>query len=249
MKKLVSAIVVLFVLVSCSKERIIFKYHEFEQKTTLPCNEQCTFVRMVIPIALDKSAIADSINAKLLDVAKEVIYFDELQSNQKLSYQDIMTSFIDSFESMQEQYPEEIIPWEATLEGKEVYQSDELINIEVAYYNYSGGVHGFSGIKSLLFDKVDGHSLSKQDLFKDQNAIEKIAEAEFRKVYNIPKDASINSTGFFFENDQFHLPKTFFITDKGLMLYYNTYEIKATKEEPLELLLPFELVGSQLNYR
>ncbi|MCB9426586.1 MAG: DUF4163 domain-containing protein [Flavobacteriales bacterium] len=239
----------MFLVFACTNESLTFKYHSFEQKTTLPCLDQCTYVRMVIPIAMGKSVVGDSINKKLLDVAKDVVYYGDLEQGKKLSYPEIMSSFISSFEDMQERYPEEIIPWEATIDAKLSYQSDELINIEVAYYNYSGGVHGFSGIKSLLFDKVNGRSLAKADLFKDEKAIEKLAETQFRKTYNIPENEPINSTGFFFEEDTFCLPKTFFISDKGLLLYYNTYEIKTTKEDPIECLLPMDVVGTYLNYK
>lgn len=249
MKRKFYLVFLLLLVLGCTNDNLTFKYTSFEQKASLPCNDQCTYVRMVIPIAMGNTSVGDSINEKILDVTKDIVYYGDLEKGKKLSYTEIMNSFLDSFEEMQERYPEEIIPWEATIDAKVGYQSDELINIEVSYYNYSGGVHGFSGIKSLLFDKENGRSLTKKDLFKDENAIEKLAEIQFRKTYNIPENEPINSTGFFFEEDTFCLPKTFFVSDKGLLLYYNTYEIKSTKEDPIECLLPMDVVGQYLNYK
>lgn len=43
-----------------------------------------------------------------------------------------------------------------------------------------------------------------------------------------------------FEGDQFQLPLNIFYTDKGLLLYYNRYEIAAYADGPKELLIPYE---------
>ena len=42
-----------------------------------------------------------------------------------------------------------------------------------------------------------------------------------------------------FEDDVFQLPQTYFFTDKGLLLYYNVYEIASYADGPKELLIPY----------
>ncbi|WP_324288612.1 RsiV family protein [Pedobacter sp. SL55] len=49
---------------------------------------------------------------------------------------------------------------------------------------------------------------------------------------------------YFFTNGKFALPKSFYVSDKGLVFLYNPYEIKAYAEGVTELVIPFsELSG------
>lgn len=42
-----------------------------------------------------------------------------------------------------------------------------------------------------------------------------------------------------FEYEKFNLPQNIFYTDKGLLLYYNSYEAASYADGPKELLLPY----------
>ena len=65
------------------------------------------------------------------------------------------------------------------------------------------------------------------------------AEKKFRAKYKIPAKKSINATGLMFEDEKFDLPQNIFYTDKGLLLYYNSYEAASYADGPKELLLPY----------
>jgi hypothetical protein len=49
-----------------------------------------------------------------------------------------------------------------------------------------------------------------------------------------------------FEDDTFQLPQNLFYTDKGLLLFYNPYEVASYADGTKELLLPYNEVDDYL---
>jgi hypothetical protein len=45
----------------------------------------------------------------------------------------------------------EALSWEAEIEGSIKYQSDRILNLQIKHYTYTGGAHGYQGLRSLLF--------------------------------------------------------------------------------------------------
>jgi hypothetical protein len=52
-----------------------------------------------------------------------------------------------------------------------------------------------------------------------------------------------------FEEDKFALPQKFFTTDKGLLLYYNSYEAASYADGPKELLPGNATIESHLKLK
>jgi hypothetical protein len=46
--------------------------------------------------------------------------------------------------------PKEALSWEAEIEGSIKYQSDRILNLQIKHYTYTGGAHGYQGLRSLL---------------------------------------------------------------------------------------------------
>ena len=225
----------------CSKE-LVFKDQSFQKKTILPCKENCPQITVKIPVAKDVPVVADSINKKVFSVLKEIIYFGE-KPYTSTDYNGLLASFIDSYEKLQKEFPERYFGWEAKIEGSVKYQSDSILNIEIKHYTFTGGAHGYQGLRSLLFDPETGKSIPNNQLFKDKNAFKAFAEKKFRAKYKIPENKSINATGLMFEDEKFYLPQNIFYTDKGLLLYYNSYEAASYADGPKELLLSYKEVN------
>ena len=77
----------------------------------------------------------------------------------------------------------------------------------------------------------------------------KFAEKAFRKHFEIADHYTINATGFMFNEDKFELPNTLIFNKKGLILYYNTYEISSYTEGPKQLFLPYEEISDYLTFK
>lgn len=238
MKKFLTLTILMILLVSCKNE-LTFKEVHFEKKSSLPCKENCPEVTVTIPVASNVPIVADSINKKVFAVVKEIIYFGE-KPYTSTDYQGLLDSFIGSYDEMKTKYPKEIFGWEGKLEGKVAYHTDSILNIKIEHYTFTGGAHGYSGIRSLLFDPKTGKHIPNEFLFRNINQFKAFAEKKFRAKYKIPADQNINATGLMFESDKFELPMSFFYQENGLLLYYNTYEVASYADGPKELLLSYE---------
>ena len=180
-----------------------------------------------------------------MNVLKDIVYFGEKPSEAR-DYNTLASSFIASYEEMHKKFPSETFGWEGKITGNVEYQSDQILNIKLDHYTYTGGAHGYQGFRSLLFNPKTGKSISMDKLFKNKKEFQAFAEKEFRTKFKIPAAANINSTGFMFENDKFQLPQNIFYTNDGLLLYYNSYEAASYAEGPQEIIFPFEKVKKYL---
>jgi hypothetical protein len=234
----------LFLMARCENE-LAFEDQSFSKKTTLPCKGACPHISLKIPIAKDVPIVADSINKKVFSVLKEIIYFGE-KPYTSTDYDGLLTSFIGSYEKLQQDFPNDTFGWEGEIEGNVKYLSDSILNIEIKHYTYTGGAHGYQGLRSLIFNPNTGKFIANTKLFKNRNLFKAFAEKKFRAKYTIPENKSINSTGFLFEDDKFQLPQNIFYTEKGLLLYYNPYEVASYADGPKEILLTYKEINKYL---
>lgn len=241
-----TAIALILLLATGCKKNLVFENQTYEKKTTLPCSEQCPRIVVTIPVAKNGIA-ADSINNKVFSTLVNIIYFGEKPSNSK-NYDQLLSSFIHSYEELQKDAPDEVFGWEGSVTGRIIYQSDDLLNIELKHYTFTGGAHGYSGVRSLLFDPNTGKSVTPEKLFTNLTEFKKYAEKQFREKYGLV-GKPINSKGLMFENDRFQLPQNIMITNDGILLYYNAYEIASYAEGAQELLLPYETAARFLAIR
>lgn len=242
-----SFLVFLFLLFTNCNKGLSFENETFEKKSTIPCKIDCPQITIDIPIAKNIPVVADSINKKLFLVIKEIVYFGEepLKLN---DYNTLATSFIASYEEMHKKFPNETFGWEGKIKGNIEYESEQIINIKLDHYTFTGGAHGYQGYRSLLFNPKTGKIIFNDQIFKNEKEFKAFAEKEFRKKYNIPSKSNINATGLMFENDKFHLPQNIFYTEEGLLLYYNSYEAASYADGPKEILFPYDGVSKYLKY-
>ena len=245
MKK-ICALLSVFLLLSCSKE-LTFETQKFSKKSALPCTEQCPQVNVSIPIAKNGIA-ADSINAKVFQTLTSIIYFGEKPTTSK-NYEELLGSFIKSYDKLKRDAPDEIFPWEGEVKGQISYQSDQVLNIEINHYIFTGGAHGYSGKRSLLFHPETGKTITPAEIINDTTAFKRFAEKQFRAKYAIPEGTPINSKGLMFEDEKFQFPQNIFFTKQGLLFYYNAYEIASYAEGAQELLFSYDSIEKFLKIK
>jgi hypothetical protein len=266
MTKYFSLLLAAFLLIGCKKDveapqdtitespqkttALQFEPAVYEKATTLPCKDEiCTTVSINIPKAINGNKIvADSINKNIFNTVRSIVYFGEKPTN-ATTYENLMASFIKSYEDLVKKYPEEAMPWDATINATVEYTSDRLINVRLNHYTFTGGAHGYEGDRSLLFDAKTGKSIKIPELFKDVKAFTAFAEKKFRAKYKIPDGKPINSTGLTFENERFQLPQNIFFTKEGIILYYNSYEIASYAEQQKEVRIPYNEIDKYLTIK
>jgi Deacetylase PdaC/Protein of unknown function (DUF3298) len=232
-------------IVSGCSDELSFENKEFSQKSAILCKENCPEIRVEIPFATNHTIAADSINKKVFSVVKELVYLDD-KPLKKEQYETLLLSFIQTYEATKAEVPDATFGWEANIEGTIKYQSENLINIEIDHYTFTGGAHGYEGLQSLLFDPKTGKTIPNENLFKNTTELKKMVETKFRTKYQIPLKGNINQTGYLFEDDQFQLPKNIFFTNDGLLFHYNQYEAAAYVEGPKTLFIPYTSLKKHL---
>lgn len=134
---------------------------------------------------------------------------------------------------------EESTPWEMEI-SIGIHEYVSFAEVTAFGWAYTGGAHGNGYNNYFQFDKSTGKALKLTDFFTDVNALNKIVEPHFRKLFKLTAKESLNDYGFWFENDQFSVYENFTFQVGELLVYYNSYDIAPYSGGPTELFVPFE---------
>lgn len=125
------------------------------------------------------------------------------------------------------------------------YANRHYVSVKDRAYYFTGGAHGFRVTVYTLVDNKSGQPVETwHQLFTDTNAVLKIAENAFRKTKGMSDNENISKTWFW--NGKFYLPDNFAYTEKGILFFYNVYEIAPYEQGETELLLDYETLGKLL---
>ena len=216
-----------------------FFIEEVSEKDCDPEEENCAFISIQTPLALNDGELSEKINRRIEAHIRELVDYQEMKKFRSLEA--LAQRFIDDYEASAEEFPEYNIPWEASVDGKIIYRDSELISMEFRTGIFTGGAHGYTSVTFLNLNPETGEPYSADDLFEGD--FKTYAEELFRKKKEIPLDAPINSTGMFFENDEFNLPQNIGFRKNNLILRYNPYEVASYAEGGIQLEIPLEDAG------
>jgi len=161
---------------------------------------------------------------------------------------DAMEQFVDTYRLHLSEFPDMSAVYSAEISIETLWKSDTLLSFSVNQYQYTGGAHGLGQVYFLNFDPVSGQALDRSTLIKDLPGFMQVAEQAFRVEHRIEEGASINSTGFWFENDTFSLPPTMGFTQNEVVLVYNPYDIASYADGSFELRIPIDKIEPYLSF-
>lgn len=120
-----------------------------------------------------------------------------------------------------------------------------IATLEAVWDSYTGGAHGGHFVRLVMHDDAGGRRVSLSDVLVPGgvDSITARAERRFRADRGIAPDASLNSTGLWFEQDRFRLADNTALTREGLRLLYNPYEVASYADGPIDLVLPWSEVA------
>jgi hypothetical protein len=136
--------------------------------------------------------------------------------------------------------------WEQSKKIHVVFINEKVLSLQDDEDGYTGGAHGFSTTHLSSLNLKTGKVLELNDiLLKNKHKkLVRIAEQHFRKLHNLSGKESLEQAGFDFDKNHFALSKNFAVLKKGIMFYYNSYEIAAYVVGATQLFIPYEaLVG------
>jgi hypothetical protein len=120
------------------------------------------------------------------------------------------------------------IDWTLQRSATVLFSNSEVVSVEVANEGFLGGAHGFNERTLMTFDSKTGARLGVADVVDDssQKVLSKVVEAEFRRTRAIPGSQTLQDAGFFIlPGQEMPLGENFALTDKGLEIQYNPYEV------------------------
>ncbi len=217
-----------------------FEKETFVKKAGENCDSadyDCTIISLEVLEAKGPPVTSDMINSTLRDQVISTISSEE--DTQISNLEELTENFISDYKKAVESFSSEP-PWEAYLNQSIYRQDEQLLSIGTTTEIFSGGAHGYKNLSFLNFDPKTGEQLSWKDIFTPE--FKKYAERRFREEHKIPAEDNINSTGFWFENEAFHLPANIGFTDEQVILIYNSYEIAPYADGDFYMEIPMEEV-------
>ena len=194
-----------------------------------------------------ENEIANKIN---FTVGSAIIYYlnSNIEKNiQAATISEASEKFIKNYENDKKEFPE-ISPYIAEISISESTIKENIISFRVQQYTFTGGAHGNGSTKFLNFNPSTGVLIPNSSLIKNKDEFTEFVEELFKKEHNISPNESINSTGYWFENDKFSLPDAIGFTEESLLIIYNQYEIASYADGPIELAIPLEIVQQYLSF-
>ena len=112
--------------------------------------------------------------------------------------------------------------YEAIYNYKIAYNKNNILSIPLTMYEFTGGAHGLTNIKSFNYGLSTGKELKLEDLFK--------ANSNYKEVINnhIKEEISKQPENYFQGQDGFSSIKDnqdFYISDEGIVIYFSLYDI------------------------
>jgi hypothetical protein len=215
-----------------------FKKESIVKKAGANCDTalyDCSVITLDIMRARGASEVSEEINRKL---DRHVIKMISSEADPDISsLEELSEKFLDDYREAAESFSEEP-PWEAYVNETVYLRNESIVSIGVTTEIFSGGAHGYKTLSFINFDPSTGQVLSTDDIFTSD--FSSFVEKRFRQEQGIPEDDNINSTGFWFEDDTFHLPENIGLTEEKLILVYNSYEIAPYAAGDIILEIPIE---------
>jgi hypothetical protein len=117
----------------------------------------------------------------------------------------------------------------------------QIISFKVEESGYMGGAHGFykQNFINIDLDIMQDIKLSDVLLPSYEAELNVTGEKIFRKVRDLTTNANLDQAGYWFEDNMFALNENFAVTEKGLLFYFNAYDIAPYALGPTEILIPY----------
>lgn len=161
------------------------------------------------------------------------------------AFDDIAASFIRGYNDFYLANPGTAQSWYLLIDIKVVRQLHNYVAMKYIHSDYAGGAHGNTVISYINFNPKTNKAITLDSLILTEKKADllKIGERIFRNNEKISATEPLDRR-YFFTNGKFSLPKSYYVSDKGLVFLYNPYEIKSYAEGTTELVIPFsELSG------
>lgn len=217
------------------EEAAIPRYVDYEinkiDRKIGPCeadanNKKCLLFQIEYPVITGMIA-EEAIERINEDIEQEILSNSPIEQQAIGNIDDMISELGNSYQELLNDFEDYEQSWIVEINGDILYQNEGFISLATTVFNYTGGAHPNNNQLYKSYDLQTGAALSLEDLFIEgyQNSLNQSAEIEFRMQKEIPPSNSLESAGYWFEDDRFVLNENFAIINRSLIFYYNPYEI------------------------
>ncbi len=247
MKKLPFLLLTFVLLLACEEAPTLSSdLHNFNASDLPICNNaECPKITLDYPVYTGEGTIYEQLNKDIETYLIACLHLGEELPTAK-SLEEVATEFVQANNDLKTDF-DMALNYEATATVQEAYRNENLLTLEKRGYLFTGGAHGYGSVFFSHFDLKTGEELKTSDLFDDLKGFTATAEKVFRKVQGLSEEGSINANGFWFEDDRFYLPDSIGLTEEGIVLIYNQYDIASYADGPIEVTLTWDEVHPYLS--
>lgn len=179
---------------------------------------------------------------------KQLIFNSETEKSNYATYDEYLNAFINASVEANTEDEEYQRSWseENNITVEHQFAGIQTLSLSISSYNYTGGAHPNSFLYYVNYDIFSRKLIKLSDLINPNmmTRLTYIASTIFRKQEGLSPTESLEN--YFFENQKFSLNTNFLISKKGLLFFYNPYEIRSYAEGPMELLVPYSDISALL---
>lgn len=131
--------------------------------------------------------------------------------------------------------------WYLETDGRVNANRTNVLSYRITQSMYTGGAHPNSYTTFYNFDKANGNQITLSTIFGTnyESALNKIIDANFRKMKGLSATDNLQEKAGLFEN-KITYTKNFAIEKKGLRFYYNSYDIAPYVYGPTEVMVSWK---------
>ena len=189
LKKISFLLVVILVFTACNKDVTLTfeKQHIDKSKDAM--------IAISYPKAIGNKDVAKKINYAIERSITSEINMTE-SPEKEVSFSEVVSRFDAEYKKFKNDFKDSNQKWEVKVDGDVVYESDEVICINIRSYSDTGGAHGNSTMTYLNFNPQTGALLGLNEIINNINEFKKIAKKAFKEQTK-PKDDQRNYCGGF----------------------------------------------------
>ena len=198
--------------------------------------KHCVLFQIEYPIITGKVSpkVIQKINAS---IEKDILSSAPIENGSANSVEEMIEELSNTYKELIAEFDDYEQAWLVEINGDILHQDSAYISLASTVFNYTGGAHPNNNQLYRSYNLETGEAIKLSDIFIEgfERSLYQSAEIEFRMLKKIPPGNSLQSAGYWFEDDRFILNENFAIINNSLLFYFNPYEIGPYSLGPTEL--------------
>jgi hypothetical protein len=205
-------------------------------------NQRCVSIKLQYP---DIQSAPEPEMRKQLNQKIKALILSSDNEVQPQSIEQMAYLFMQDYKKETLEHP---VNWNLEKVVEVILNTPQIISFSINESSYTGGAHGMYSQAFLNIDLDIMQSLALSDILLAgyEAELNVTGEKIFRQVKELNRNANLEKSGYWFERG-FALNDNFLITEKGLLFYFNAYDIAPYALGATEILIPYSEIKNLID--